>query len=148
MRGALVVLALLAGAGIAHARGSLHTFSAPSFRDEGRNPQMFVISCSTQSWAVVVSSDAIRRSVLMQADPGNTLTVCLSTTTNSGDACSAAPPGTPGVKLTAGQSLTDYTTIQWTCRAATSLSLSSQTVSGYYTRDKGDYGGVADPALQ
>lgn len=119
--------------------------SIPTFRDEGRNPILFSISCTTTSWTVIASSDPIRRSILIQADPGNTLTVCVSTTTNSSDSCTSARPGP---KLIAASALTDYTPIQWTCRAASSASVSAAAVSGYSTRDKGDYGYQTSPSLQ
>jgi hypothetical protein len=129
----------------ANALGTKEWQDIRTYRSEGRGILPFNVSCSSTAWTVVQSSDAIRRSILMESIPENTLNVCISTLTLIGDPCGQ---GTPGIKLTNGSSLTDYTTIQWNCRAVPSATLSSSTVSGYSTRDKGDFGAIYAPSLQ
>lgn len=134
MRDVALTLALLTGlSSVGMAQGRKDTSVTPEFRSEGREVVLFSTSCYETYWTVPTSSDAISRSFTIYASSGNTSAVCLSTTTNSATKCNNL---TGGIDLLPGASLTDYTTIQWTCRSYGG----TQSVKGYRSRDKGDSG--------
>lgn len=110
----------------------------PEYRDEGDSAVMFSTSCVSSSWSVMIATDSIRRAIIYQTDETAASTVCLSTTTNSGDTCSAS---TPGPKILVGGNLTDYSGVGFLCRSKSG----TVSISGYWTRDTGDAGSANRP---
>ncbi len=132
-------LALLAFAPLAMSLGQKDRLVVPQYRDEGDSAVVFSTACPSTSWAQVASTDSIRRAMAYQTDPDlAAATVCLSTFTKNADACNEA---TPGIKLSTGSALTDYSGINWNCRARSG----TVQVFGYWTRDSGDYGSIPRP---
>jgi hypothetical protein len=113
------------------------------FRDEGRNPIPFSVICTTFTWTVVSSSDAIRRGIIFEAIAANQFSTCIATTTNNADPCGDT---TPGHEMASNSSLTDYSTAQWTCKSRPQSS--TTTIKGVNYRDKGDYGSTSAPSYQ
>lgn len=134
-------LLLLFAAGVARAEGS-KGLTQPVYMEEGDAPLDFSVECSSQAWTVAVSSDIISRSVVYYAPHDNPSasgdSVCLSTTTASGDTCTAARPG---VELRPGASYTDYTTAAMRCRSRANNSDLGQ-IKGRRSRDSRDQGRV------
>lgn len=138
------ILLLLILPGSCFAAGSLRIESQPVYTAQGNAAIPYNTSITTTSWTVVISSDIITRGLIIESDPANTVTICISTTTNSNDGCSAS---TPGVKLSAGGSWTDYSEMQWTARGYTASGATlTQFVTGVRYRDKGDYGNIGSPS--
>lgn len=117
-----------------------------TWRDEGNVGILFNVAVTSSAWtAVPASTDSIRRAVIYQTDEGALASVCLATTTNSNDPCNAS---TPGIKLSTGATLSDYSGIQFYGRARSAGpagAAGSVNVSGYWTRDTGDYGAISFP---
>lgn len=111
-----------------------------SYRSEGRDPVDFNVQCGSTSWTTVISTDNIRRSAIFQSIELNLGTVCLrpGTPIVSFSTTTACGQTTPGIHLIPTSTLTDYTMAQWNCRSQTS----TNTISGYITRDRGDYGRI------
>ena len=144
----LAVLALIPG--LVHAQGMDQIQVMPVFESEGFNPIPFNVACGTNSWTVVVASDTISRSTFMENIPENANTICLIPftggvlpTVGTNGQCTST---TKGVHLPTSAATTDYTHSGWACQTAAG-SVTGQ-ISGYRTRDSGDYGGISDPALQ
>ncbi len=127
----------------ADALGRAGRLATPTYHDAGSGGVLFSVACSSIAWTAVPSStDTIRREIVYQTDENALASVCLATTTNSNDQCGST---TPGVKLSTGASLTDYSGIQFYCRARTAGpagTAGSVNVFGYWTRDAGDFGAV------
>ncbi len=120
------------------------------FQSEGINPIVFNVSCATASWTVVVASDTIARSTFLQAVSSNTNTICLLPviygsvpTVAISSQCTTA---TKGIELPPNTWYTDYSRAGWACAASSGTV--SGIIKGVRTRDRGDYGGIADPHLQ
>lgn len=145
----LLLLCLLPSS--AFAAGSLFSGVTPTFTNQGNAPIPFNTAITTTSWTTIISSDTISRGLIIESDPANSVTICISTLTISGiggaanDACNAS---TTGVKLSAGGSWTDYSQVQWTARGytATGATALTQFITGVRYRDKGDYGSIGAAA--
>ena len=125
--------------GIGYSQGMKYVAPQSVFQSEGRDPYLFNASCASGYWSVVVSSDAIARSTLMQAPSGNTAVVCLAISSTTAS-CSVS---LVGPELAPNTALTDYTKSVWYCRSVSG----SQNIKGYRTRDRGDFGGVSNLSL-
>ena len=145
----LAVLALMPG--LVHAQGALQEQETPTFESEGFNPIPFNVACATASWTVVVASDTISRSTFFENIPENSSnTICLlpftggvTPTVAISSQCISV---TKGVHLPMAAAITDYTHAGWAC--ASSSGTVTEQISGYRTRDSGDYGDISNPALQ
>lgn len=135
----------------AFAQGASGVGPSPVYFNEGNAPIPYNTAITTTSWTVVISSDIISRGLIIESDPANTVTICISTLTVSGiggaanDACAAT---TTGVKLSPGGSWTDYSDNKWTARGYTATGAAAliQYLSGVRYRDKGDYGSIGASA--
>lgn len=125
------------------AQGQKYYEPQPVFQSEGRNPIAFSVNCATATWTLVIASDTISRSTLMESISSNTVSICLSPSVTSSSQCVT---GTPGPELSPNSSLTDYSHVAWYCSASSGTT--SQTIKGYRTRDKGDYGIIGSAPLQ
>lgn len=139
------ILWILAAFVLAPAPVSAQAGGAPDptavYWDEGRDPILFQVTCTSTSWTVVVASDTARRSAVIQAPPDNDTNICLSTSTAG--TCTGV---TTGVELAAKDSLTDYTRIAWRCRARANAAASmTANLKGYVSRDRADYGKIERP---
>ena len=109
----------------------------PNFTDEGRQMVPMATIVYTDSWTLVVSSDAVRRHLHLQWLAGNNSQLCLSTTTKTGDLCNDS---TPGVTLSSVTPTFDsYGHGAWYGRVYAS-SGDTQKIKGYYARDSADFG--------
>ena len=124
---------------MAVAEGRLETQPRPTFQDEGRDPVPFNISCSSNAWTVLATSDTIRRSITAQLSSDSPNKVCIATVTASTNACDDT---TPGVELSSSAfSWTDYTQSAWRCRSRSGDAVGAVgRIRGYFSRDRGDYG--------
>lgn len=124
------------------AEASRYTDSTPVYQSEGNDRTWFNVSCATESWTIVLSSDTIARSTFIQSTSSNTYGVCLS----SGPANTACTSSTVGVELSPNSAYTDYSKNSWYCR--TSAGTIAQRLKGVRTRDNHDYGNIGNRALQ
>lgn len=140
----------IASARWANAQNQKYVEPQPVFMSEGRNPLTFNVSCATATWTIIVSSDTIARSTFMQSSSSNTNTICLlpsaTGTAPSVSVSSQCVSATQGPELTPSSALTDYSHAAWYC--ASSSGTVANTIRGYRTRDKGDYGYIGAPGLQ
>ena len=143
MKSALLAALLACTPAICLANGSKWQGTTPVYQDEGNVPIAFDTVCSSSVWTVLVASDSIRRSVLFQALPTNSVNVCI--TPSSSTSAPSCGDTTPGIELTPNASLTDYTVAKWWCMARTVATGASIVIKGYWTRDYGDYGNISNP---
>lgn len=142
MRNILCLGLLIATSAAAHAgpRGRTNEFTQATFNDEGDVSIPFSTTCVNSSWNVLVSSDAIRRSLLMYSLPSNTAGVCISTGPSLSEVTCA--DATPGIQFStaaaSGQSYTEYSRIKLHCRSRAG----TQRVNGMIYRDSGDFGAI------
>ena len=138
MRLCLLVLSLLAGSAVpAFSNSAREIQTTPTYRDEGNAPELFNVACDSFTWATVVSSDTISRSVLFQWDASSLAGVCISTWTDGN--CNSE---TKGVEISsATPSFTSYDQIRWNCRARP-VNVAASRIKGYRARDRGDYGWI------
>lgn len=124
---------------LSHSEGALETGPKPIWLDEGDVPIPFSVTCASTSWTTLVSSDTIRRSLLVQSVSDNSKNICISTITTTGYACA---DGTPGIELGGKDTWSDYTVISWKCRARQTVGSTDTrgVLKGIVYRDKGDYG--------
>ncbi len=125
----------------ASAEGASKRSPQAVYIDEGDAIIPFAVTCASLSWTQILSSDTISRSVLYVAVSTNSTTICISTISASGYACT---DDTPGMDLVPGASLADYTSISWYCRArqAAGAADTRGKIKGRRSRDRGDYGAV------
>ena len=147
----LVVAVLAFVPCLGHSQGMDQIQVMPVFESEGFNPIAFNVACATASWTQVVSSDTISRSTFFENIPENSSnTICLLPFTGgvlpTVSISSQCVSVTKGIHLPMGAGITDYTHAGWAC--ASSSGTVTEQISGYRTRDSGDYGGISDPALQ
>ena len=125
-------------------QGMIGRNPTPQFDNQGRDPIMFNVSCSTYAWTVVRSSDTIGRDFFVQAPSTNTISVSV--------VFSSAAPGytydttTVGVDMAPGSSLRDSHRAAIFCRAIPGTS--AQRIKGYWNRDRGDQTLVDAPGYQ
>lgn len=145
----MAALAVL-GVRFAKAEGMKYLESAPMYQSEGSNPVAFNVTCATATWTIIIASDTISRSTLMESIPANTQTICLlpgTTSTVPNIAISSqCMSSTGGIQLIPSYGLTDYSRAAWFC--ASSSGTVSGTITGYRTRDKRDYGSIGAAGLQ
>lgn len=128
------------------AQSTLKWEATQVYQTEGRNFITFNVKCTSTTWSTVASSDTIRRAIIMQSASSNTASICLMPGFQVTDFSTNTPCNmdTAGIELsstTAGTSIwKDYTMFPWNCRAASNAS--TQTIKGYWTRDRGDFGHV------
>lgn len=140
-----ILLGLLLCPSLAFAEGAKQFQPISIYQDEGNSTLPYSVQCDSNTWTVLVSSDAISRSLLMYAPHDNpnasTDSICISTITTAGYTCTAS---TPGTELRAGASLTDHGSTAWRCRGrANNASLGY--IKGYRSRDTNDQGRVGIP---
>ncbi len=146
--GLLFGLAALAATGprCVVAQGTLNIQPSTVYQSEGRNPVPFSVTCSTPSWTVVVSSDAISRSTFMEAISSNTAAVCLlpftGGVTPTVAVSSQCVTATKGIELPPNSAYTDYSKAAWACAASSGTV--NQVIKGVRTRDAGDYGNIGN----
>jgi hypothetical protein len=108
--------------------------NVPVFQTEGRDAIFLSTVCTASSWSVVVSSDAISRSLFLQALSGNTGNICLGTGPNrTTDACVSTMAS---VELATSATYTTFSKEGIWCRSVQG----SQTLKGKRTRDRSDFG--------
>lgn len=135
---AIAALTIL-GPGKVYAQGQINIQPSAMFQNEGRDPISFNVTLSSGYLTIIVSSDTIARSTFIQNVSSNTSNACISTSSGSA-ACGSS---WAGVQIPPNSSLTDYTRSAWYGRLPTGIA--TQTISGYRTRDRGDYGSIASP---
>jgi len=133
------LLALLWLPSSAYAEGAKAFQPQAIFQDEGDQVIPYSVQCASTSWTVLVSSNIISRSVLYVALSGNSTSICISSMTTAGYACQDS---TPGIELTPGSSLSDYTKVVWYCRARQTVGATDTRgyIKGRRSRDSGDDG--------
>lgn len=113
----------------------------PVTQDDGNQPIIFSIACSTSAWTLVVSSDSITRGTMFETVPNNIVGVCLSTAATS----IPCQDSTPGVELSSGtySAFTTKDKSAWYCagRSATGSTVTTY-VKGIRERDRGDLGAI------
>lgn len=138
-----LLIALMFLAPSAFAGGSNDKQTQAVYTDEGRNPVPFNVACTSYTWTVVVSSDAIRRDAFMESmSADNTVGVCLSTAATANASCGST---TNGPEMAPGDRLTLYNTSGYWCECRTGASC---TIKGNTDEDKGDYGNRSAAATQ
>lgn len=133
MRHLGLILAMAFMAVGAHAQGQAKQEILPVFQSEGRDPVYYSTACVSTAWTMVISSDSISRSVLVQAITANTADVCISSGPVNLNACLA---GTPGDQMAPNSALTIYHRAAFYCRSVTG----TQTLKGTRNRDHADAG--------
>jgi hypothetical protein len=140
---ALAAFAVLGPRG-AMAQGATQNNPAPGFQTEGRNTVTFSVPCATATWTLIIASDTISRSTFLQSISSNTNTICLLPETAGAvptvAISSQCTTNTQGPELSPISALTDYSHSAWWC--ASSSGTATNTIKGYRTRDKGDYGNI------
>ena len=129
----------------ASAAGRLRQGVNGTFRDEGNTGILFNVGVTTTAWTAVPSStDSIRRAIIYQTSEYAQTTVCLSTTSAAGDVCDDTRPG---VQISTGATLSDYSGIQFYGRGKALGGGASVTIRVfcYWTRDSGDFGAFNNP---
>lgn len=137
---AVLVLISLAVPVLAGPNGRKTGDTTAVFTDDGDAPVLFSISCSSQAWTVLVSSDSISRSLLAQWGTNNLVGVCISSTTTSGTVCDDSIGGVELSSTTVAWS--DNTKAGWNCRSRANAS-NVGILKGYRARDSGDYGAIS-----
>ena len=84
-----------------------------TYRQEGNRRIPFAVTCASETWTLVISSEPKSRQVIFFAPPANAYGVCLS---SSAGAYTCADT-TPGAEIQPGASMTDYGTYSWYCKS-------------------------------
>lgn len=124
----------------AHAQGQINVQPAPVFQNEGRDPIPFNVTLSSLTLTVIVSSDTIVRSTYFQSVSSNTTSICISPSSGSTNCTTSWA----GWQLSPNSSMIQYTRSAWYGRLPSGAP--AQAVSGFRTRDRGDYGTISSPA--
>lgn len=125
-------------------RGRKDLTTVATHRDDGDARIDFNVVCTSTTWAVVIASDSIRRSILMQRGLNNTRGVCLSTATGTASICDDTTKGVEFSTVPAIVSLTSYDRGAWNCRARAGNDAYTGRIHGTSFRDSGDYGWIGD----
>lgn len=110
--GAFFLTVVLVGLLYAGARNNVYV--TPTSRNEGNTAADFAVTCSSTAWTLVAAANEDRRSLYVQALPGNSYAVCVSTYSTVGVTCGDT---TVGVEFPAGAEKTFYGEEARYCRA-------------------------------